>query len=90
MAKAGTLKRKNEIKTLAILKPYKRNPRTHPKEQIEQICRSIDEFGFTNPLLIDEHDNIIAGHGRYEAAKKMKLQSVPCVVIVGLTRRGTD
>lgn len=52
--------------------PYINNSRTHSEEQINQIVGSINEFGFTNPLLIDEKDNIIAGHGRLLASKKVK------------------
>ena len=49
------------------LKPWARNARTHSKRQIKQIARSIEEFGFTVPVLIDENDNVLAGHGRLEA-----------------------
>lgn len=59
--------------------------RTHSEAQVAQIAASIKEFGFTNPVLIDEHDTIIAGEGRMLAAKKLKLQAVPCVVLVGLS-----
>ena len=65
--------------------PYINNSRTHSEEQINQIVASINEFGFTNPLLIDEKDNIIAGHGRLLASKKLKMEEVPCIVLEGLT-----
>lgn len=65
--------------------PYINNSRTHSEEQINQIFASINEFGFTNPLLIDEKDNIIAGHGRLLASKKLKMEEVPCIVLSGLT-----
>lgn len=65
--------------------PYINNSRTHSEEQINQIVASINEFGFTNPLLIDEKDNIIAGHGRLLASKKLKMEEVPCIVLSGLT-----
>lgn len=65
--------------------PYINNSRTHSEEQINQIIASINEFGFTNPLLIDEKDNIIAGHGRLLASKKLKMEEVPCIVLSGLT-----
>ena len=65
--------------------PYINNSRTHSEEQINQICASINEFGFTNPLLIDEKNNIIAGHGRLLASKKLKMEEVPCIVLEGLT-----
>ena len=51
------------------LKPYPRNARTHSRKQVKQIAAAIREFGFTNPVLIDEHDQIIAGHGRVAAAR---------------------
>ena len=76
---------KIEYKNIEEIKKYKRNSRTHSDEQIEQIVNSIKEFGFTNPLLIDEHNEIIAGHGRYEAALKLKMDQVPCIVLSGLT-----
>jgi len=66
------------------LKPYENNSRTHSKEQIEQIVRSIKEFGFTNPILIDEHNEIIAGHGRLEAAQKIGITLVPTIILEGL------
>ena len=56
---------------IAFLKPHARNARTHSKKQIGQIARSIRKFGSTNPILIDEEDRIIAGHGRVEAAKSL-------------------
>jgi len=61
------------------LKPRKTNPRTHSKRQIEQIAASIEEFGFINPVLIDEDDRIIAGHGRVEAAKLLGMRDVPAL-----------
>lgn len=65
--------------------PYINNSRTHSEEQVNQIVASINEFSFTNPLLIDENDNIIAGHGRLLASKKLKMEEVPCIVLSGLT-----
>lgn len=65
--------------------PYINNSRTHSEEQVNQIVASINEFGFTNPLLIDEKDNIIAVHGRLLASKKLKMEEVPCIVLSGLT-----
>jgi DNA modification methylase len=67
------------------LTPYAQNPRTHAKAQIEQIRRSIREFGFTNPLLIDEAGQVIAGHGRLLAAKAEGLTELPAIVVAGLT-----
>jgi len=68
----------------SILKAYKRNSRKHSKDQIKQIARSIKEFGFTNPILIKD-DQVVAGHGRLEAAKQLKLQQVPCIRLDYLT-----
>jgi len=61
------------------LKPYEKNPRAHSAKQITQIVKSIDQFGFTVPLLIDEDNMIIAGHGRLLAAKEAKIETVPCI-----------
>jgi DNA modification methylase len=70
-----------EIEVLAVgsLKPYPRNARTHSKKQIRQIADSIQRFGFTNPVLISDEGEIIAGHGRVEAAKLIGMQSVPAL-----------
>lgn len=70
---------------LSSLKPYERNAKLHPAEQIERLKESIREFGFISPCLIDSENNIIAGHGRVEAAKSLGLESVPCVYVEGLT-----
>ena len=59
--------------------PYARNSRTHSDAQVAQVAGSIREFGFTNPVLIDAEDGIIAGHGRVLAALKLKLETVPCI-----------
>ena len=73
------------FKKVKDLIPYVNNSRTHSEEQVNQICASINEFGFTNPLLIDEKDSIIAGHGRLMASKKLGMEEVPCIVLEGLT-----
>lgn len=65
--------------------PYVNNARTHSKEQINQICASINEYGFTNPILIDEKGMIIAGHGRLMASKQLEMEKVPCIELKGLT-----
>lgn len=65
--------------------PYARNTRTHSDEQVNQIVSSIKEFGFTNPVLIDEENMIIAGHGRVLAANKLKLKKIPTVSLTHLT-----
>jgi len=65
--------------------PYEDNPRVHSDIQIEQISKSIKEFGFTVPILIDENKNVIAGHGRLEASKSLQLKEVPTITISNLT-----
>ena len=67
------------------LRPYERNARLHSEKQVEQIAESIREFGFLNPVLIDKDQNIIAGHGRIEAAKLLGMEKVPCLYVEGLT-----
>jgi len=67
------------------LKPYPRNARRHSSKQIRQIADSIRTFGFTNPILIDAHNMILAGHGRVEAAKILNMATVPCVRIETVT-----
>ena len=69
----------------ADLIPYARNTRTHSPEQVAQIAGSIREFGFTNPVLIDAENGIIAGHGRVMAAGKLGLTKVPCIRLAHLT-----
>lgn len=68
-----------EFKAVSQLRPYPGNSRTHSKEQIRQIARSIRTFGFTNPVLISDQDEIIAGHGRVEAARLIQMDQVPTV-----------
>lgn len=63
------------------LKPHDKNPRTHSKRQIEQIAKSMKRFGFVNPVLLDQDGNILAGHGRIEAARSLGLESVPTLDI---------
>ncbi len=74
-----------EYKTTAELIPYVNNSRTHSEEQIQQVAASIKEFGFTNPILIDEQGGIIAGHGRLSAAQLLKLTEIPTITLYGLT-----
>jgi DNA modification methylase len=74
-----------EIKEVSSLLPYARNARTHSESQVRQIADSIKEFGFTNPVLVDGSDGIIAGHGRVMAAKLMGLESVPVIRLSHLT-----
>ena len=73
-----------QIKTADLI-PYARNSRTHSDAQVAQIAGSIREFGFTNPVLIDAENGIIAGHGRVLAAGKLGMESVPCIRLTHLT-----
>jgi len=72
-------------KNVTELIPYANNSRTHSDEQVAQIAASIKEFGWTNPILIDANNSIIAGHGRLMAARKMGLDKVPCIEVKNLT-----
>lgn len=72
-------------KNIEELIPYVNNSRTHSEEQIKQIMASINEYGWTNPVLIDEKGMIIAGHGRAEAGKRLNIKEVPCIVLENLT-----
>jgi DNA modification methylase len=67
--------------------PFAMNSRMHSDAQVAQIAASIREFGFTNPVLIDEEKNLIAGHGRLMAARKLGLESVPAILVTGLDER---
>jgi ParB-like chromosome segregation protein Spo0J len=70
-----------ELWPVERLVPYERNARTHSAQQTAQIAASIQEFGFTNPILVASDDGIIAGHGRLAAAKELGLAEVPVVVL---------
>ncbi|MGB1978236.1 MAG: ParB/Srx family N-terminal domain-containing protein [Pseudoalteromonas tetraodonis] len=65
--------------------PYVNNSRTHNEAQVQQVAASIKEFGFTNPILLDDDSGIIAGHGRLLAAQKLNLDKVPTITLKGLT-----
>lgn len=80
-----TQKPKIENLPTADLIPYAMNSRTHSADQVAQIAASIKEFGFTNPVLVDADNGIIAGHGRLLAAQKLKLAAVPCIRLGHLT-----
>ena len=73
-------------RTLTSLKPYSLNARTHSKKQIKQIASSIERFGFVNPVLIGDDGEIIAGHGRVEAAKQLGLTTVPTLALSHLSK----
>lgn len=81
------MKKDHEYKVVRVIDliPYINNSRTHSDEQVSQVAASIKEFGFANPVLIDEQHGVIAGHGRIMAAKKLGLAEIPCVQLVGLT-----
>src|SRR5262245_37154165 len=76
-----------QIETFAVemLRPYERNARTHSNRQIRQIAKSIQRFGFCNPVLIDDQGQIIAGHGRVAAAKLLGIKQVPTVKLAHLS-----
>jgi DNA modification methylase len=77
----------HKITSVKDLIPYALNSRTHSDEQVAQLSASIREFGFTNPVLIDDRNNLIAGHGRVLAARKLKMDTVPAIVVTGLDDR---
>lgn len=74
-----------KYKPIKELKPYKKNAKKHNKEQVEQIANSIKEFGFTQPVIIDKNNCVVAGHGRILGAKKAGLKQVPTVCLDDLT-----
>ncbi len=74
------------FKKLSELKPYDKNAKKHPKTQIDKISKSIKEFGFNQPVVVDSDNIIIVGHGRVEAAKKLNLSEVPCLLVDQLTK----
>lgn len=73
------------LATTADLKTYPHNSRTHSRSQVQQIAKSIEQFGFTNPILITPERMVIAGHGRLLAARLLDLNTVPCLILSGLT-----
>jgi ParB-like chromosome segregation protein Spo0J len=77
--------RRIEIWPIERLTAYERNARTHSAEQVAQIAASIQKFGFTNPILVDGDDGILAGHGRLAAAKDLGMTAVPVIVLDHLT-----
>ena len=72
------------VKTASLI-PYARNARVHSETQVSQLAASIREFGWTNPILIDEENGVIAGHGRLMAAQKLGQEQVPVIELTGLT-----
>ncbi len=76
-----SLASKIELWDVEALVPYANNPRTHSKEQIAKVAASIARFGFVNPILVDASANVIAGHGRLQAAKQLGLMQVPVIIL---------
>lgn len=72
-------------RAIISLRPYARNTRTHSKKQVRQIAASMERFGFTNPVLISDDGDIIAGHGRVEAAKLLGWKAVPTIALSHLS-----
>lgn len=72
-------------KDINELKPYKNNAKKHPQNQIDKIKKSIEEFGFNDPIGVDENNMIIEGHGRYEALKQLGVKQVPCIELNNMT-----
>lgn len=85
MANTSLLDNNIVERKISDLTPHKTNARTHSKSQVGQIAASIEKFGFLNPVLIDGDGRIIAGHGRIEAAKKLRRQTVPTLSIEGMS-----
>jgi DNA modification methylase len=75
-----------ERREVSALKPYRNNARTHSAEQVEQIANSIREWGWTQPVLVDERGGVLAGHGRLEAAKTIGVTEVPVIVAKGWSK----
>ena len=78
-------KLKIEIVGIDEIKESNYNSRIHSEAQVEKIANSIEEFGFVNPIIIDDENEIIAGHGRYTAAKYLKLKEIPTIKLTHLT-----
>lgn len=76
-----------EIKEIEVakIKPYAKNAKRHSAEQVDRIAKSITEFGFRQPVVVDNNLEIIIGHGRFEAVKKLGLVTVPCVMVDDLS-----
>lgn len=67
------------------IKPYERNPKTHGKHQVERIAESIKRYGMIQPLVVDKANTLVIGHGRYEAMKRLNMETAPCVRVENLT-----
>ncbi|MFM6067367.1 MAG: ParB/Srx family N-terminal domain-containing protein [Sphaerospermopsis kisseleviana] len=90
MPKPGWTTNKNQLnvvwRSLSDIIMYAKNSKLHPPEQVQQIAKSIVEFGFLDPIAVDENGEILEGHGRYLAAESLQLKLVPTVQILGLTQ----
>jgi hypothetical protein len=73
------------VRPIDDLKPFGKNPRSHPPQQIRKLTAAIKELGFTNPLLIDEADAVLAGYGRLECARQLNMTAIPCIIVAGLS-----
>ena len=80
----GEIKQRKNVPVDKLI-PYINNAKVHSEDQVTRIASSIREFGFLNPVIIDKDFNIIAGHGRVMAAKKLEMKEVPCLFVEGLT-----
>ena len=69
----------NEIK-IEEIKPYEKNAKRHPESQVNSIVKSIEQFGFKQPIVLDKNNEIVIGHGRFEAAKLLGMKTVPCIM----------
>ena len=85
MARSERPKREIMVKSVAELTPYLKNARVHSDGQVALLAQSIKEFGFNNPVLIDGKGNVIAGHGRLMAARKLGMNEVPCLILDHMT-----
>lgn len=85
MSKPGPKPLTVEYRAVASLIPYARNARTHDDAQVAKLAASMKEFGWTNPILLDGENGVIAGHGRLLAARKLGLETVPCIELSHLT-----
>lgn len=72
-------------KDIKDIKPYKMNAKKHDQTQIDNVAKSIEQYGFTQPIVTDENGEIIIGHCRYMAAKQIGMTQVPCVVMQGMS-----
>src|SRR3990167_138240 len=77
--------REYKIQNVNVIKNYEHNSRTHSEDQIKEVINSINEFGYTNPILVDENNVLIAGHCRLEAVKRCGMDEIPSIIIDGLT-----